>query len=181
MRVAVTINAMPGTFQKLRESIVPVFNKTSNIKISSIHDVYGFCDLICELDFEGKTEDIYDDICTRLTSIPEVKRTNTHIVIHKSPPEKSFRNPITGYVFISAIPELIKATQEELIKLSHVISCEIISGEYDILVRTDIPIHLLEEFSLQIQSAKGFRSSDTCIPHDVFRFLQQKMVDEKTT
>jgi len=175
MKVIVTVIAMPAAFSRVRDSITHLFIQDPAVSVCNVHDVVGFCDVIVELNFEGRIEELFKRVIYRFNSLPEVNRIVTFPVIQNSPKQKATIKAITGYIFISTIPLMVESVQNELVKLEHIVSADIIAGEYDIFAKTIIPINKCSECASQIQMIQGIKWSRTCIPHDIFRMIDDQM------
>lgn len=178
LKAVITIVAMPSTFSKVRALINNLFSKDPYVTLISNYDVSGFCDIIMEITFKGQIEEFHDKVLSKFLSLSDVNKTTTFPITKASPKENTSQLPVTGFIFINAIPQQIDDVQQELVKIDNIISADIIGGEYDIMAKTVIPINKLPEFVYQIQTLNGIIWSRTCIPLDVFRALDERMKNE---
>jgi len=165
---------MPGAFSRLRHSVSNLFQRDSSVEVAAVYDVVGFCDVIVDIIYRGEIEEFFDKVIQKLNSLPEVNKTVSFPVIKRSPMQKVPKMAVTGYMFISAVPLQIEPVQKELVGLDHIISADIIAGEYDLVAKTVTPISRFPECASQVQCINGIKWSRTCIPLDVFRLLEEK-------
>lgn len=170
MKAFITIISAPGEFLKVRQRIRNI-SFDERVKISNCYDVTGFCDIIVETAYEGSLEGFFEDVVDVINKISEVNKLTTYLVYAHST-EKSTEKPISGYIFIGAIPSQITNVYKELSKLQGIVSSNIVSGEYDIIGVTTVPLAEMPEFISKIQNISGLKWSRTCISQDVFRALK---------
>jgi hypothetical protein len=138
------------------------------VRVISCDDVFGFCDVIAEIETDTKFEDFYDAVLKEVDSLPDVRRMRTYPVLRASQ-AKPITRAVSAYVFVNAVPQMALLVQEALMGLDDISSADIVTGIHDIITKTTVLPSQLAEYGSEILSIKGILSTESLIPHDLFR------------
>ena len=163
---------MAGKFYEVRDSLNEIRSDIGK-RIVSLDILVGVFDIIIEATADTP-EDFFRDILRRIIEIPQISNITTFTVIRPSPYRRETEAPLTGYIFVSAVPQRSVEVQDRLSQLPDVVSVDLLLGTYDILLKTTAPVHTLPDYIDELQKVVegGIKRSTTCMPVEIVRRLR---------
>lgn len=150
------------------------------VRVVSCDDVFGFCDVIAEIETDVKFEDFFDAILKEVNSLQDVRRMRTYPVLRASE-AKPIARPVLAYIFVNVVPQMALLVQEALIGLGDISSADIVTGIHDIIAKTTVHPSQLAEYGNEILSIEGILSTESLIPHDLFRSIKPESTEAAKT
>jgi len=132
--------------------------------------ITGYADIVMKV--EATDLSGLEDILDKIGGFEEVNKTETFVVLREAVSAPSMVGQSTAFILFATSPHRTNDIQKELARLDGVIGADKVTGEYDIVVETSIPIGRLPSKTEEMQRIDGVRKTMTCLPHSVLEKCQ---------
>jgi DNA-binding Lrp family transcriptional regulator len=132
--------------------------------ISSVHILTGFADLIVKV----VTKDL-PGLWGVVDSIAELEEVSKTMTLLASVPSETraigtdTQEKTTAFILIDGLPHKTKHIQSKLCEFEDIVDCDIVLGDYDIIIQTSVQLNQLLRYIKKIQKIDGVKKTVTSI------------------